>query len=327
MKERRICMERENVEVGELNEFISSIAVGTPDTFRNLGVFPLFSKKAYKNGYALVEDVIPTGKFVIEEVSEGGSVPELMATNLLSDIDVLIFQGEQLIGAKQNRIVNTSIIVPRSTSLKIPVSCCEKNRWSYKSRRFSASSSPLYASLRKKSSESILRSLRRERSYRSDQHEVWDSIREKSDRMNTYSETAAMEDIYARYENTVKAYESGFGTYLGQIGFVSAINGEIAGCDIVGAGDVFGRVYKKMLRGYILDAVDAGMTNDNKEESERHTMRNTASAERFLRKTLSARRESYKSLGEGNEIRFEDKDMSGFALVRDKNIVHMAVFA
>ncbi len=319
-------MERENVAVQELNAFIGSITVGNPDTFRNLSIYPLFSNRSYDNSFALLEEAILTGNLIIEEVSEGGSVPELRVKNLFTDYDVLIFQGEQLVGAKQNRIVNTSIIVGRGSSLKIPVACCEQNRWSYKSRSFSASKFPLYASLCKKSAESVLSSLRMSKTYANDQHAVWDSIREKTERMHTSSENSAMEDIYIRYDDTVSEYESAFTIYPEQIGFVSAINCKIVGCDIVGAKDIFHKVYKKMLRGYILDAVDADISNNIKQNKKSRTLKGTAAAARFLNKTLSAKRESYKAVGEGQEIRFEGKGLNGFALVKDKNLVHMAVF-
>jgi hypothetical protein len=320
-------MERETAQVKELDAFIGSVTIGKPETFRNLSVYPFFSSRSFQNGYVLVEDAISTGGLIIEEVSEGGSVPELRATNLFRDIDVLIFQGDQLIGAKQNRIVNTSIIVSRKSSLTIPVTCCEQNRWSYQSRRFSASKSPMYASLRRKSSESVLRSLRTGRTHANDQHAVWDSIQEKTERMNTSSRTSAMEDIYAQHDDRISEYETNFTTYPGQIGFAAEIDGDIVGCDIVGPKDVFGKVYRKILRGYILDALDADMTNGIAHRRQGSTSRGTAVVERFLDKTLSAKRESYKAVGEGKEIRFEDKGVNGFALLRDKNVVHMAVFA
>lgn len=47
-----------------------------------------------------------------------------------------LLDGEELVGAKQNRILNLSILVPGQTSLEIPVSCVEQSRWSrlYRSR-------------------------------------------------------------------------------------------------------------------------------------------------------------------------------------------------
>ncbi len=61
------------------------------------------------------------------EVSDAGSVPYLQAVNM-GPWPVLIFDGEELVGAKQNRIVNTTILVGVGKAV-LPVSC-ENGRWS-----------------------------------------------------------------------------------------------------------------------------------------------------------------------------------------------------
>jgi len=53
-----------------------------------------------------------------------GSVPDLLVDNR-GDVRVLFLEGEELIGAKQNRILNTSVLVPAHSKIKIPVSCVE----------------------------------------------------------------------------------------------------------------------------------------------------------------------------------------------------------
>jgi hypothetical protein len=63
----------------------------------------------------------------IEEVSEGGDVPT-----------VLLLDGEELIGAKQNRVLNTTVLVAAHSRLTIPVSCVEQDRWAYKTARTGA---------------------------------------------------------------------------------------------------------------------------------------------------------------------------------------------
>jgi hypothetical protein len=70
-------------------------------------------------------------------VSEAGSVPELLVKNLAPS-PVLILDGEELIGAKQNRIVNLAILVAAGQTLRIPVSCVEAGRWVHRSREFAA---------------------------------------------------------------------------------------------------------------------------------------------------------------------------------------------
>ena len=61
--------------------------------------------------------------------SESGSVPELVVENPLAE-RVLLYDGEELVGAKQNRILNVSVLVEAKSTLTIPVSCVEQGRWS-----------------------------------------------------------------------------------------------------------------------------------------------------------------------------------------------------
>jgi hypothetical protein len=50
----------------------------------------------------------------------------------------LIVEGEELLGAKQNRIVNATFLVAGKTEIVIPVSCVEQRRWRYDSESFAS---------------------------------------------------------------------------------------------------------------------------------------------------------------------------------------------
>ena len=60
----------------------------------------------------------------ITEVSEGGSVPDLRVANL-GDLPLLLLDGEQMVGAKQNRILNMTVLVAALRQVTIPVSCVD----------------------------------------------------------------------------------------------------------------------------------------------------------------------------------------------------------
>ena len=112
----------------------------------------------------------------ITEVSESGSVPELYVIST-SDLPVLLLDGEEIAGAKQNRILNTSILVPAKGNIIIPVSCTEEGRWSYDSPHFYDSDEMQSFTIRSSKMESVSSNLKRANSYASDQGEVWDGIR------------------------------------------------------------------------------------------------------------------------------------------------------
>src|SRR6202142_126463 len=111
------------------------IRVGNPICHESLTVFPLFTEPNGQVEYLLFDEALQAGSVTVQEVSEGGSVPDLLVENS-GETRVLFLEGEELVGAKQNRILNTSVLLPARSKIKIPVSCVEQGRWAYKSKPF-----------------------------------------------------------------------------------------------------------------------------------------------------------------------------------------------
>lgn len=86
--------------------------VGEPVRHESLVVYPLFSETDSCVDYRLSQAALADESVLVGEVDESGSVPELLVENK-GDLRVLFIEGEELIGAKQNRILNTSILVAR----------------------------------------------------------------------------------------------------------------------------------------------------------------------------------------------------------------------
>jgi hypothetical protein len=93
-----------------INSYLDQIKIGRKQSFRNLAMFPLLSTYSSDLDYLLLDEAISEGLVEVVEVSEEGSVPELKVTNRSPEM-VLILDGEELVGAKQNRIVNTTILI------------------------------------------------------------------------------------------------------------------------------------------------------------------------------------------------------------------------
>jgi hypothetical protein len=78
--------------------------------------------------YVTFADAQKDGSAEITEVGSAGAVSTLEVTTS-SNVPVLMIDGEILIGLQQNRVLNTTILVPAKTTLKVPVACVEAGRW------------------------------------------------------------------------------------------------------------------------------------------------------------------------------------------------------
>jgi len=141
-----------------------------------------------------------------------------------------------------------------------------------------------------------------------------------------------MNDIYEAHEHRIEDYEKQFTVAPEQAGFVAFIGGKIVGLDIFGSTSVLPKVYKKLLRGYILDALDQERESKQQESSYKSEGGSEAKdfqeqTNAFLGRIKRSKKEVYKSVGEGNEFRFGNKQVNGFTFVNNEEVLHMAAFA
>ena len=118
-----------------IKNYLEQIKVGRKQSFKNLSIYPLLSTYSSGLEYLLLDEALAGGFMEVVELDNDGSVRELKVVNKSPEM-ILILDGEELVGAKQNRIVNTTILVQANTTIVIPVSCVEHGRWSYDSPSF-----------------------------------------------------------------------------------------------------------------------------------------------------------------------------------------------
>ena len=103
----------------------SPIEVGEPDVAGPLSVYPLFGPAGSLDYVAFAAT---KGEVAITELEGGASVNDLMVDNGGGKA-VLLYEGEEVLGAQQNRVLDLSILVAANSKLQIPVSCVEQGRW------------------------------------------------------------------------------------------------------------------------------------------------------------------------------------------------------
>ena len=97
---------------------LASVELGVPVTVDNLTMIPLLARQPRepKIDYIVLDEAMAAGEVEITEISDEGSVPDLRVINRGAK-PVLILDGEELLGAKQNRVVNLTILVPAHAEL------------------------------------------------------------------------------------------------------------------------------------------------------------------------------------------------------------------
>lgn len=302
-----------------IKTYLDQFKIGRKQSYKNLAVFPLLSTYSLDLNYLLLDEALAKGVIEVVEVSKEGAVPDLRVINK-SAMMVLILDGEELVGAKQNRIVNTTILIPGNHTIVIPVSCVEQGRWSYAGPRFSSEERVMSPHLRAMKSEQVHYSLRSLGKHRSNQGVIWDEISEKADRRESRSATMAMSDIYEKDRPSIEEYAGHFRPIDSQIGAIFMINGKVVGMDSFGKADSFSRTFRKLVESYALDAVD-WYDLDKKVKALKSEVTG------FLKASRAALMEIHPAVGQGIELRIESKKITGFALSFDDQILHLCIFS
>jgi hypothetical protein len=146
-------------------DFFKEIKVGAKQNHGNMTLYCLLSADQAPVDFLTLDAALALGALSITEVTEGGSVPELKVVNK-SDQKILLVDGEELVGAKQNRVLNTTILIAPKSETNIPVSCVEQGRWSYRSKHFGSQSRSMSANLRNRKSQTVTMNLRQGREFR-----------------------------------------------------------------------------------------------------------------------------------------------------------------
>ena len=109
----------------EIKNYLLNIELGELQSYKKMGVIPLKTSVSQGPEYITLKEALERNQLKVKEVSRGGSVPELKVINN-AEIPVLLLDGEELIGAKQNRVLNTTILLKEKSKTIIPVSCTEQ---------------------------------------------------------------------------------------------------------------------------------------------------------------------------------------------------------
>ncbi|QUH22424.1 hypothetical protein HYG87_00915 [Methanobacterium alkalithermotolerans] len=298
-----------------LSEYFSTLKMGKIQSHANMAVLPLVGK-IEDSTYITLQEALESNSLHISEISQQGSVPELKVHNK-GDIPVLLVDGEEVWGAKQNRVLNTSILLQEKSETIIPVSCTEQGRWSYNSNQFSDSGHVAASKIRRRKSASVSLSLNSCGEYLSNQTALWSDIEEISRDAQVESPTRALGDVYLSQKEDLNKYLEAFSSLDNQNGILVMINGEVVGLDIISSRAAYNLLHPKLVKSY---ALEAALKKDNSIKPEESLFTE------FLDDLLKSSEEVHESVGYGKDHRFQSKNTIGSALIHNDKIIHTAFF-
>jgi hypothetical protein len=299
----------------EIRATLTNLTVGPAIHHHNLTMFPLSWAEPGKPPYRLLGPAIEAGEALVEEVSHDGSVPHLLVTNK-GDCPVLVPEGVILVGAKQNRLVNVTVLVPPRSNLTLPVSCVEQGRWRYEAHDFQAK---FHAppSLRSRNMRAVHLNRTARGAAESDQRAVWDEVARNLDERNIRSKTASLADGLRaaerqshRYRDRLRMPEHASGVLVAQADRVVAL-------DLFDSPDTLQAVWERLSGAYFFEA---GANADPGREASLET------ASRFVQRIAACVRPRVPALGLGEEYEIVGQGVVGAALVYSGRVCHLASF-
>jgi hypothetical protein len=296
---------------------VGQVTFGAAMTFENLSMVPLMRDEDRHADYLTLDEAIAAGLAQITEVSEAGRVSELKIS-VTGSMPVLLLDGEELLGAKQNRVVNLTILAPPARTTVIPVSCVESGRWHHVSRGFASAPRAQFAEGRAAKMRQVTASLTSAGGRASDQHAVWDGIASKSARLSAASDTSAMSAVFEKLDTPLEQFVAAFQPAEHQVGAIFLINGRRAGLELFDAASTWRTLAPKLIRSYAVDAIDRRRQRAVKSGPKEAAALTTAVA--------SSPASVFPGTGDGEDVRLSGTDIAGAALVAGGRAIHLSAF-
>jgi len=308
-----------------INQYLSEpLRIGEPTHSGPLAIYPVFGPEPGVL-YVSLRQAIEQGNLTVKELPGTASVRDLVVENL-GRHNVLVFEGEEVLGAQQNRTFDISALIPAGSRLTVPVSCVEAGRWDGSRHTEGFTAAPQAADPRMRGSK--VRQSHRSRiagnEARANQGEVWDIVRERSEALGVHSPTESMNDLFDSNRSRLHEITAGIEASEGQLGMVAVAGGEVIAFDLVSRAEVFEQMFQPLMQGYALDALaSAGARETGTREAA--SVDGDAVAG-FVESATATRILEGDGIGLGRDFRFESPELVGAGLLSGDELIQLSVF-
>jgi hypothetical protein len=290
-------------------DMLSGLTAGNAYRHENLTLYPLYGRGGLSVGLVLLDEAIQQGVLQVQEKG-GGQVNTVRVRNRGKSY-VFGMAGEIVSGARQDRMLQDDILMPPGSGwLDVPVYCTEHGRWQGESMSFGTKGDVAAGGVRARASQTR------------SQGEVWAEVDAARGALDVTSPTRAFAKVYEepRVQEKLDDYTEHLGSlpqmFPGAVGVVVAVGSRVVCVDVFGSPSLFGRMWPKLLRSYVIDAVSQ---QPHGSLSAREVRRFTAGA---ARADLAVRA----SVGSGVLLSLSAARASGSALRYNREVVHIDLF-
>ncbi len=275
----------------------ADFTIGDQVTYKAITIFPVLNAdaKVVPQDYLSLEEATKKDLLIIVEVSEGGTVNTLKATNK-SRRPIYIMAGEIIEGAKQNRTIGIDIIIkPLAKNVKIPVFCVEQGRWTYQEKEFKSKNQIVTAKVRSAANND------------GSQSAVWDGVAKQNLKLGAKNETGNYTEIYNKKDiaKKIKQIKAPFldlpTNNKNMVGVVVYIGKDVV-LDVFGNRSLFLKKWDALLETYVIDAIDVEISRKLPSKSE---------AEEFLKEALTSKSKHKESLHNTDQEKVNNKKVKG----------------
>jgi hypothetical protein len=292
-----------------------SLTLAEPQVCGPLAVFPVIGPPP-RLDYRTLSRAIEHGA-IVKELDKGASVNDLVVDNL-TDKSLLIYDGEEVLGAQQNRTFDVSALIGAGQRVEVAVSCVERGRWDGRraDEHFkSAPHAPDPSLRRAKRSQANARAAAGAEP-RAMQAEVWFEVGQRLDRLGVSSDSDALHDAYDDRGDELDELVSPLHPVDNQLGAVAAVRGRPVALDLVSRPDAFAELLPRLARGYAVEAFRLDATDPDAD-----------AAERFLAQALEAARTSTLVPGIARGFALDAPGAIGAGLEHEGELIQLSAFA
>ena len=288
--------------------------VSEPVEKNNITAFFLSSIEKNNNKYLSFSEAIAKNQVQISEVNKEGFLTKLSVSNKSSD-SIIILNGELIIGTqiRQDRIVDSTVLIPGYATVLINTFCGEQYRWSPRlSNKISTSESLYFSSGRANNAADINTKL-------SKQCRIWSEISEKISDFNVKSFTNSVDQIYKKKKVNVEEIVNFFKIPSEAVGVALGISHQLVNIDIFSNNCMLQIYLPKIIRSIALDSFKKISKKSYLKKKDVH---------RFLRQIHQANKQKRKVIEGtlGEELQFNSESVAGSILCHKEQTVHFSAF-